>query len=471
MSRFALAALLAITASAPTAPADESPRRLNVLFIVSDDLNNVLGCYGHPLARTPNIDRLAGRGVKFERAYCQYPLCNPSRASFMTGRRPDTTKVYENSTNFRSILPEVVTLPQVFQKAGYFAARVGKIYHYGVPAQIGTDGLDDPRSWNRVLNPKGRDKTDEAQIVQYTGKKGALGAAISFLAADGTPAEQTDGLIATEVIGLLEKHKDKPFFIATGFFRPHVPCVAPKSFFDLYPREKLRLPQEPAEQFQNIPRAALTVSPPNYGLTNDQLLNFLQAYHASVSFMDAQVGRLLDALDRLQLADKTVVVFFSDHGWHLGEHGLWQKRSLFEESARVPLIVAAPGAKGNGRSSGRTVELVDLYPTLAGLCQLPAPPGYEGESLIPLLEDPRAAWNHPAYTQAGRNENTKDKRFMGRSVRTERWRYIEWDGGKQGTQLYDHDQDPKEYKNLAGNPQYASVVAEMKKLLHGATRP
>jgi iduronate 2-sulfatase len=469
MDRYSLSSIVALLALAAFALADDA-RKPNVLFIVSDDLTCALGCYGRTAARTPHLDKLAARGVKFERAYCQFPLCNPSRASFLTGRRPDTTRVYENATHFRKNLPDVVTLPQRFQKAGYFVARVGKLYHYGVPAQIGTDGLDDKASWQKVVNPRGRDKTDEDKVVNYTGGKGKLGAAICYLAADGADEEQTDGMTVTEVIKLMEENKGKPFFLATGLFRPHVPCVAPSKYFGLHPKEDQALPQEPADHRKGIPPAAFTVRPPNYGLPLDHLKNFLQGYHASVSFVDAQVGRLLDALDRLNLVDNTVVVFFSDHGWLLGEHGQWQKMCLFEESARVPLIVYAPKAKGNGKACGRTVELVDLYPTLADLCGLDSL-GAEGKSVRPLLDDPAAAWDKPAFTQVTRGPVGRPQAnqpvFMGRSVRTERWRYNEWDGGNRGVELYDHDADPKEHRTLAGDPKYAAVVAEMKKLLQG----
>ena len=450
----------------PACAADPAPK-LNVLLIVSDDLTTALGCYGNPVAKSPNLDKFATQAVRFEHAYCQFPLCNPSRASFLTGRRPDTTKIYENATHFRQNLPDIATMPQLFQKAGYSVIRVGKLYHYGVPAQIGTDGLDDKPSWQRVINPRGRDKDDEEMVIQHTGPKGALGAAISYLAAAGDDAEQTDGKIATETIKLLEEHKDKPFFIACGFFRPHVPCVAPKKYFDLHPLEKMALPQEPAGHLDAVPAAALTVKPANYGLKDDQIKHFLQGYHASVSFVDAQLGRLLEALDRLKLADNTVVVFMSDHGWLLGEHGQWQKRSLFEQSARVPLVIRAPKAKGNGKASARTVELIDICPTVADLCGIAAP-GAEGKSLKPLLDDPTAAWTKPAYTQVSRGPDKPTgnaKAFMGRSVRTERWRYSEWDDGKEGVELYDHGNDPKEYRNLAKDPKHADAVAEMQKLL------
>src|SRR5262245_9660781 len=460
-----------VIAAAPVLAADAA--KINVLFIVADDLNNKLGCYGYAPAKTPNIDRLAAKGVRFDPAYCQFPLCNPSRASFLTGLRPDTTKVYENATQFRRNIPNAQTLPQTFQKAGYFVARVGKLYHYGVPAQIGTDGLDDPPSWQQVINPKGRDKTDEEKVINYTGQQGRLGAALSFLAADGTDEEQTDGMIATEVIKLLEQKKGGPFFIACGFFRPHVPCVAPKKYFEMHPRDAQKLPREPEGHFQSLLDTSIVVKQPHYGLDEGKVKDFLQGYHAAKSFMDAQVSRVLAALDRLGLADNTVVVFQSDHGWLLGEHGQWQKMSLFEESARVPLVIYAPKVKGNGTASPRTVELVDLHPTLADLCGLPAPGGLEGVSLKPLLENPMTSWSRPAYTQVTRGTPTAtgekakagSPRIMGRSVRTERWRYTEWDEGTKGAELYDHDADPQEWKNLAKDPARKNTVEQLQALL------
>jgi len=327
-------------------------RRLNVLFITADDQNTALGCYGHPIVRSPNIDRLADRGVRFDRGYCQYPLCNPSRASFLTGMRPDTTRVYENQTHFRKNLPDVVTLPQLFQKSGYLTVRIGKIYHYGVPGQMGTSGLDDVPSWDLVANPRGRDKDDEAKVTSLTPQR-QIGGALSYMIADGT-----DGKAATEAIEFLEKHQDHPFFLGLGFYRPHVPCVAPKKYFDMYPREKIELSEQP-KSLDGWPRYAITVRPPNYGLSPDSQRTMIQAYYASVTFMDAQAGRVLDALDRLGLADRTVVFFLGDHGWLLGQHGQWQKTSLFEESARTALVIAAPGARGRGarrraRSSSST---------------------------------------------------------------------------------------------------------------------
>jgi len=431
------------------------PHRLNVLFIAVDDLNVSLGCYGHPQVKSPNIDKLAARGVRFEHAYCQYPLCNPSRSSFLSGLRPDTSRIYENGIPIRKIFPDIVTLPQLFKNSGYFSGRVGKIYHYGVPDQIGTSGLDDAPSWDQVVNPRGRDKDDEADVINFTPHR-QLGAALCWMEAKGEDEEQTDGKVAAETIRMLEEHKDRPFFIAAGFYRPHVPDIATKKYFEMYPLEEITLPKEPPEHIANIPAIALTTKPLNYGIEEEKLRRFKRAYFASISFVDAQVGKVLDALERLKLTDDTIVVLLGDHGW-----------SLFEGVARVPLMIALPNARTTGVSP-RTVELVDLYPTLAELCGLKAPANLEGKSLRPLLENPRAHWMTPAITQEVRSQD--GKQIMGYSVRTERWRYTEWDGGAAGTELYDEVADPQEWQNLARTSTYAKTIADLRKLMP-KTRP
>lgn len=452
-----------------TAPLNAAEKK-NVLFIISDDLNNSLGCYGHPLAKTPNLDALAKRGVKFDRAYCQFPLCSPSRTSFLTGRRPDSNGVKANpgqpnkgkfggSPHFRETIPNTVTMPQLFINNGYSVARVGKLYHYNVPNGIGTSGLDDPQSWEKVINPKGRDVDDEPQIFTLT--KGQFGATLSWLAAEGKDEEQTDGIGATEAIKLLTQMKEKPFFLAVGLYRPHTPYVAPKKYFELYPLDKISLPVVDPDHKKGVPAAAfLSFKKDEEQLTDDLRKKATQAYLASISFMDAQVGRIINELDRLKLGDDTLIVFTSDHGYHMGEHGLWQKRSIFEESARVPLIIVDPKSKSINVSSPRTVEMLDIYPTLADLCGLKYPDYLDGKSLKPLLEDPKAPWDRPAITQTvlGKNIN-------GYTIRNERYRYTEWNQGKDGVQLYDHDTDPKELKNLANDPTFKGTVAELSKLM------
>jgi arylsulfatase A-like enzyme len=426
---------------------------------MADDLNNDLGTYGAPV-RSPNIDRLAARGVRFDRAYTQYPLCSPSRSSLLTGRRPNATGVLTNppatnpmSPHFREKLPDAVTLPQLFRTNGWFAARVGKLYHYGVPLTIGTGGLDDYPSWDLTINPRGRDREVHDRIFSL--RPGQFGATVSWLADVGPDAEHTDGIAAVEAVRLLERFKRnrEAFFLAVGFYRPHTPYVAPKRYFDMYPRDRIELPRLSDDDRSRTPEAAYRSSfKEQDAMTDDQRREAIQAYWASITFMDAQAGHVLDALDRLGLADNTIVVFASDHGYHLADHGLWQKMSLFERSARVPLVIAAPGAKARGVATGGLAELVDLYPTLADLAGLKPTTPVDGVSLAPMLRDPAATVKDAAFTQA-RN---------GYAVRTSRWRYIEWEGGEQGTQLYDMEKDPSESMNLASDAQHAATVSDLR---------
>lgn len=490
---FLAAAAAGLWAAASTAAGAQQIRipsdaaRYNVLHIMADDLRCCLGCYGHPEVATPNIDRLAARGVRFDRAYCQFPLCNPSRASYMTGLRPNSTRVYENETQFRANVPDVVTLPQSFQSGGYTVARVGKIYHYGVPRQIGTDGLDDPPSWERVVNPRGRDVDDigVVEVLQLgpngvaetvTGKQlRDTGGTLSWLAADGSDDEQTDGrgaAAARELLGAFVA-APKPFYLAVGFYRPHTPFVAPRAYFERYPLDSIELPEAPDDLDERFPRFALASQrPAELAMDDDLRRRAIQAYYASTTFMDAQVGRLLAAVDELGLADSTVVLFHSDHGYHLGEKRLWQKMSLFEESTRVPLIIAPPSASAPGSACLRPVELVSLHKTLTDVCGIPPGPTTEGYSLRPLVESPAGPWSPGAYTQVTRQVSGDQprRRIMGSSLRTERWRYTEWDEGREGVELYDHDSDPLEMANLAANPRHSDTVAGLRDQLRSGAR-
>jgi len=445
--------------------------KLNVLLVMSDDLNTDVGCYGHRIVQTPNLDRLAARGVRFTRAYCQYPLCNPSRASMLTGLYPDQTGVRNNRVFFRDNVPDVVTLPQLFRNHGYFTARIGKIYHYGVPSQIGTNGMDDPASWDRVVNPRGRDKDDEDLIFSIDRIHHRLGGTMAWLAADGTDVEQTDGIGATSCIELLKSRPaGKPFFIAMGFYRPHTPYVAPKKYFRRYPLELIRTPAEPLDDLVDIPLPAWVDRPYQLNLDDLTKRQAIQAYYASITFMDAQLGRILDVMDEEGLWESTVVVFVSDHGYHMGEHKLWQKTTLFENSCRVPLIIAAPGfADTAGKATGAVTEMIDIYPTLADLCGLRAPSYLAGRSLRPQLEDVSSAGREAALTTLdSRDRVHRPVRWpptIGYTIRTERYRYTEWADGRLGVELYDHQEDPKEFLNLALAPHMRETVARLRKLL------
>lgn len=466
----ALVMFVGSLSSSSAAAAEGAKKPKNVLFLMADDLNCDLHCYGNPQVKTPNLDKLAHRGVRFEHAYCQFPLCGPSRASLLTGRRPNETQIVTNpkagrfssdytpTPNFRQFIPDTITLPQLFRNHGYYVARVGKLFHYGVPGQIGTSGLDDPPSWEYFVNPAGRDKAEENQVFTLTPGK-SYGGTLSWLAAEGTDLEQTDGLSATAAISLLAARRDRPFFLAAGFYRPHTPYVAPKKYFDLYPLDEIELPKLSADDQKRIPAAAYaSAKREQETMTDHQRREAIQAYWAAISFMDAQVGRVLDALDRLQLADNTIVVFASDHGYHMYQHGLWQKMSLFENCARVPLIVADPDCPGRGKTAA-LAELVDIYPTLAELCGLKVPEYLDGTSLVPVLQDTAAAVKPVAFTQVQRGK------LDGYSVRTPRFRYTLWNQGEQGEQLFDLTNDPGETNNLASDQQHAATASELRKLV------
>lgn len=437
------------TLGAPMITAARAPKR-NVLFISSDDLCNRLSCYGDPLARTPNFDRLAHSGVRFDRNYCQYPLCNPSRSSLMTGLAPDRTRVWENRTHFREALAEAVTLPQLFRRNGYFVARAGKIYHYGNPGDIGTPGLDDTPSWEETVNPSGADHLkEEKQVTNYTPTRG-LGSAIAYYASAMKDEDHTDSLVTDAIISMLEKHRNQPWFLGAGFYKPHCPWIVPGKYFDRYPMDGIQAPPFEESEMRIAPQWAYFTKPANWDMTVLQRREAIRAYYASISFLDVQIGRLLDALERLNLARNTTIVFWPDHGYQLGEHGQWMKETLFEPACRIPLLVAGAGVEARGHGCSRITEHLDIYPTMVDLCGLRgAPADLHGQSLIRLLRNPNARWTKPAISQVHRAAG--EKQVMGYSIRNERYRYNFWAGGAEGEELYDYEKDPREMHNLAND--------------------
>ena len=456
---FLMRATRALVAAAQPKP------RSNVLFIASDDLNHCFSSYGHPVVRTPHLDSIARRGVRFDRAYCQFPLCSPSRTSLMTGLSPDATGVYDLKKHFRETVPEVVTLAQAFQKNDYFVARVGKIYHYGNPGQIGTNGLDDAPSWNQRVNPIGVDKTrEEPFLTNFTPGRG-IGSAVCFYASPAKDEEHTDGIVAAETIRLMEENRHVPWFLGAGFYKPHCPWIAPSKYFDMVPFEKVRLVPFEEWEMKIAPRWAYFTIPAHWGMTEKQRLEAMRAYYAAILFLDAQVGKLLDAVKRLGQEERTTVVFWSDHGYGLGEHGQWMKQTVFEYAARSPLMMCGAGVQARGQACARTVEFLDLYPTLADLCGLQnVPQRLHGRSVRPLLVNPRANWSRPAVTQVHRGRQG-GAAVRGYSLRTERYRYTMWDEGREGEELYDYAKDPRELKNLANQPAAAGLKSQLRSRL------
>jgi uncharacterized sulfatase len=428
---------------------------LNVLFVVVDDLRPELGCYGNDEVRTPNIDRLAQRGILFNRAYAQYPVCNPSRSSFLSGKRPDELGIYENRMPVRKKCPEVVTLPQLFRNNGYFTAGLGKVLCAGTDEQGEFAQHRDDLSYDHFFTAKDSPigKKGEERIMG----DGSIPWAF-WRAAEGGDEAQADGLLASEAVRVLEAHQEEPFFIGVGFHKPHDPFVAPKEYFDLYPLENVKLADEPADR-SPLNEYALTGG---FGMFKDRdHREFKRAYHACTTYVDSQIGKVLDTLDRLHLWDSTIVVLLGDHGYHLGEHNHWNKVTVFELGARAPLMLWMPGMDSMGQETDSIVEFLDLYPTLADLCGLKAPLELSGKSLRPVLENPSNPWKNVAYTQVAR-----DGIHMGYSIRTDRWRLIQWGAtGEGGYELYDHSRDGGEYYNLADHPEYRRIKKQLVGLL------
>ncbi|EMI43239.1 iduronate-2-sulfatase [Rhodopirellula sp. SWK7] len=435
----------------------------NVLFLIADDLNTALSGFGHKQCKTPNLDRLAERGVKFENMHCQYPVCGASRASIMSGLFPYSNMTLGNRGTLRDSMPDVVTLSQTFRNNGYFAGRVSKIYHMRIPFEIieGTSERDDPLSWDDAINIKAPEQNAPGELTNWS-PKDKESQNFTGVVASGGDSEHADGMAADRAIEMLDRVKDKPFFMAVGFVRPHVPLVAPKKYFDLYDREAMEAPVVPENDLDDVPAIIRNYkrNSTTYGVTSESHKGLLQAYYASVSYMDAQVGRVLDALEEKGLAENTIVVFTSDHGYLLGHHHKYQKQHLFEEATRVPFIISVPWLKDqHGRGTTEITELVDLYPTLADLAGLPAPDTLQGTSLKPLLVDPQS----PSWTK---KQAFTISRSGGESIRTAEWRFTQWGFGDAGTELYDLKKDPGEFTNQAENPEYASVMKKLRAQLN-----
>jgi iduronate 2-sulfatase len=473
----ALVILLSFGGAVPArAQSARNARKPNVLFIAVDDLRPEFAAYGGRHIHSPNLDRLARLGVTFDRAYCQQAVCSPSRSSLLTGARPDTTKVWDLVTHFRAALPDVVTLPQHFKNNGYFVQGMGKIYH---------GGYDDAPSWSAPWSrpnaasygvPENNLRQEAAQGQgnrrnQRANEAGSRGPA--FEAADVPDNTFHDGALAEMAIATLREmaRKDQPFWLGVGFIKPHLPFVAPKKYWDLYDPAKIQLAPNPfrakgSPEYAVLPGGELR----NYagipaGPIPDELARQLKhGYYAAISYMDAQLGKVLDELERLKLRDNTIVVLWGDHGWKLGEHGAWAKHSNVENDTHAPLMIAAPGLKTAGRHSQSLVEFVDIYPTLAELAGLPLPKHLEGASLVPVLRSPTKAVKSAAFSQYPRPN--QGQRLMGYSMRTDRYRFTRWvqrdDRTKvDAVELYDHQTDPRENTNLAKDPKHAALVARL----------
>jgi len=455
-------------------------RKMNVLFIAVDDLRPQLGCYGVRQIISPNIDRLAEQGLLFERTYCQQAVCGATRASLLTGVRPDTSGIVGNSIPVRKAMPDVVTLPEQFKRHGYETLSIGKIYHHP---------NDDEKGWTREpyragTSPPGAWKgrgylTDEAirQMEEYGKAHSEMkGRGPAFEAADVADSVYPDGANTDYAIEQLRRLKDKPFFMAMGYYKPHLPFNAPKKYWDMYKPEDIRLADNPFIP-KNAPSYATTnwgelrnyCGIPKEGPCSEELArNLIRGYGACVSYTDAQIGRLLAELDRLGLRDNTVVILWGDHGWKLGEHAGWCKHTNFELDTHVPMILSVPGQKTAGRRTRALTEYVDIYPTLSQLCGLPIPEHLEGLSMVPLMKDPDRTWKKAAFSQYPRGK------VMGYSMRTQRFRYTEWQDRKTrevvARELYDHQKDPEENVNMAGHARYERDVRRLSTMLRAGWR-
>lgn len=453
---------------------------MNVLFIAVDDLRPELGCYGREHIISPNIDRLAKEGLLFERTYCQQAVCAPSRISIMTGARPDTTTVYDLNTPLRKAMPDVLSLPEHFKNNGYETLSIGKIYHHA---------QDDAQGWTTEpfragTFPKGAwkgrgylSKEAIAQMEEYNKANPKMqGRGPAFDAADVADGAYPDGANTIHAIKELGRLKDKPFFMAMGLYKPHLPFNAPKKYWDMYDRAKIK-PADNAFLPKNCPSYAPTswgelrnyYGIPKKGPCSDDLARqLIHGYYACITYIDAQIGMVLDELDRLGLRKNTAIILWGDHGWKLGEHAGWCKHTNFELDTHVPMILSLPGMQTAGRRTGALIEYVDIYPTLCEACRLPVPDHVEGLSVMPLVKDPSRRWKKAAFSQYPRGK------VMGYSMKTERFRYTEWQERRTGKilarELYDHQNDPDENTNAAAEPKYKKDVTRLSKMLKAGWR-
>lgn len=462
-------------------------RRPNVLFIVADDLRVELASYGSA-ARTPNLDRLAKTSLQFDRAYCQQAVCNPSRSSFLTGRRPDTLRIWNNSTHFREPNPDVTTIPLWFKEHGYTTRCAGKIFH-----NWHTKVEGDPRSWSEPAFLHFANHGDDIAKVDGPLPPNFAQTTVGFgyekpgicECRDVPDEAYYDGRVAAEAVRVLDEVKDRPFFLAVGFWKPHAQFNAPKRYWDLYNRDEL--PVLNAQRPDNAPDVAFHQSTEVLGPavnqkrpTPEQVAEMRHGYFANISYMDAQVGKVLEALEKSGVADRTIVTFISDHGYHIGEHSLWGKTSNFELDARVPMMIRAPGMTTAGQKTASLTELIDLFPTLTELCTLPRPEGLEGTSLLPVLLDPTKSLKTAAFTQHPRpayfdRTPAKLPESMGVSVRTPQARYTEWRDWKTGEtlarELYSDSDEPSETRNRIDDPSARSILQEVQRQLQGQFPP
>lgn len=443
-----LPAVVGVLAAGP-APAADPPAKPNVLFVAVDDLNHWVGHLGrNKQTRTPNIDRLAKMGVAFTRAYCAAPVCNPSRAALMSGLRPGSTGVYDNGQDWKPVIPREQTLTTQFLKAGYEVYGAGKIYHANAHR---------PGEWTDYF-VGGKERATPHPSAKDHGVGG-----IRFRPLTDDSKLPDEAIVDYGIRQLAAKH-DKPFFLAVGLHKPHMPWDVPKKYYDLFPLDAIELPPTQKDDLKDVPAAGVRMAKPGGDhatmLASGRWKEAVQAYLAAIAYCDAQIGRLLDAYDRSPHRDDTVIVFWGDHGWHLGEKEHWRKFALWEEATRMPYVWVAPGVTKPGGVCDRPVDLMSVYPTLCSVCGVAKPSHVEGEDVRPLLLDPKAGWDRPAVTTFHRNNH---------SIRTERWRYIRYADG--GEELYDHDADPFEWTNLANDPKVADVKAELTKRLPSTNKP